>query len=40
MDADRDGDGYLVREELLQNVEEFYGSDDPGAPGNWLVGPL
>ena len=37
---DRDGDGYLVREELLKDVEEFFTSDDPNARGNWLVGPL
>jgi Ca2+-binding EF-hand superfamily protein len=37
---DRDGDGYLTREELLRNVDEFYGSDDPEAAGNWLVGPF
>ena len=37
---DRDHDGYITREELLKNVDEFYGSDDPEAPGNWLVGPF
>jgi Ca2+-binding EF-hand superfamily protein len=36
---DRDGDGYLLAEELLKAVEEFHLSDDPDAPGNWLVGP-
>jgi len=37
---DRDGDGFIDTEELLQNVEEFFYGDDPNAPGNWLVGPL
>jgi len=35
---DRDGNGYLAIEELMQNVKEFYG-DDPDAPGNWMAGP-
>jgi Ca2+-binding EF-hand superfamily protein len=37
---DRDGDGLIDTEELLQNVEEFFYGDDPNAPGTWLVGPL
>ncbi len=36
---DRDHDGFIRTEELLKNVEEFYMSEDPDAPGNWLVGP-
>jgi len=36
---DRDGDGYLSTEECLEAIEEFYLSDDPDAPGNWMVGP-
>ncbi len=36
---DRDGDGYLTVEECEQAAEEFYRSDDPDAPGNWLFGP-
>jgi Ca2+-binding EF-hand superfamily protein len=36
---DRDADGYIGKDELLKDVEEFYYSDDPAAPGNWLVGP-
>ena len=35
---DRDGDGYLTTAELAQNIEEFFVSDDPEAPGNWLLG--
>jgi Ca2+-binding EF-hand superfamily protein len=35
---DRDGNGYLTIEELMQNAKEFYG-DDPDAPGNWILGP-
>ena len=36
---DRNRDGYLTTDELLKNAEEFFLSDDPEAPGNWLVGP-
>jgi Ca2+-binding EF-hand superfamily protein len=36
---DRDGNGYITTEEFMKNVKEFYLSDDPDAPGNWLVGP-
>jgi len=36
---DRDGNGYITTEEFMKDVEEFYLSDDPDAPGNWLVGP-
>lgn len=36
---DRDGDGYLSTGECLKGVEEFFLSDDPDAPGNWLIGP-
>jgi juvenile hormone diol kinase len=35
---DRDANGYLSIEEMMQNAREFYG-DDPDAPGNWMVGP-
>ncbi len=37
---DRDGDGYVTREEIFQAVVEYYFSDDPEAPGNWLIGQL
>ncbi len=36
---DSNGDGYISHEEMLQAVREFYYSDDPDAPGNWLIGP-
>jgi Ca2+-binding EF-hand superfamily protein len=36
---DRNGDGYLTIEEGTQAAREFYLSDDPAAPGNWLFGP-
>ncbi len=36
---DRNRDGYLTTDELLQSAEEFFLSDDPEAAGNWLVGP-
>jgi len=35
---DRDANGYLSAEELLQAAREFLGSD-PDAPGNWMAGP-
>jgi hypothetical protein len=37
---DLDGDGYLTHDEISRSVEEFFYSDDPEAPGNWLVGPV
>jgi Ca2+-binding EF-hand superfamily protein len=37
---DRNGDGYLDVDEIVKAVEEFYLSDDPDAPGNWLLGPF
>jgi Ca2+-binding EF-hand superfamily protein len=36
---DRDGSGYLTVEGLMERIEEFYRSEDPDAPGNWLFGP-
>lgn len=35
---DSDGDGYLNPAEAYQRVEEFFVSDDPNAPGNWMFG--
>ncbi|MSP13431.1 MAG: hypothetical protein EXR62_10815 [Chloroflexi bacterium] len=37
---DRNGDGFLTRDEMMQNAVDFFTSDDPAAPGNWLVGPV
>lgn len=36
---DRDVDGYITVDEGIAAVREFYLSDDPNAPGNWLFGP-
>jgi len=36
---DRDGNGYLTTEEIMKVAKEFYLSDDPDAPGNWMAGP-
>ena len=36
---DLNRDGYLSREELFENLQEYYFSDDPNAPGNWFFGP-
>lgn len=37
---DHNGDGYLTHDEMSQGVEEYFYSDDPQAPGNWLGGPI
>lgn len=37
---DMNGDGHLTREEITKLVREFYLSNDPDAPGNWLIGPF
>jgi hypothetical protein len=37
---DLDRDGYLSREEIFQNMKEYYFTDDPNAPGNWFFGPF
>ncbi|EGJ32782.1 MULTISPECIES: EF-hand domain-containing protein [Moorena] len=36
---DLNGDGHLSKEEVLQHVHDFFYSDDPEAPGNWILGP-
>lgn len=35
---DLNGDGKLDKEEVLQHVRDFFYSDDPEAPGNWILG--
>lgn len=35
---DRDGSGYLSHEEMREAVQEYYFSEDPDAPGNWMTG--
>ncbi|GGO73337.1 EF-hand domain-containing protein [Nonomuraea cavernae] len=37
---DRAGRGVLTVDELVLAARQFYVSDDPGAAGNWLFGPL
>jgi Ca2+-binding EF-hand superfamily protein len=37
---DRDADGFITAEDLMNAVREFILSDDPHAPGNWLFGGL
>lgn len=34
---DRSGSGGISKEEWMVNLEEFYFSEDPEAPGNWLA---
>lgn len=36
---DRNEDGYLSREELFENMKEYYFTADANAPGNWFFGP-
>ena len=37
---DRRGRGGISRSDWMQNLEEFYYSEDPEAPGNWLAPPV
>ncbi|HEV8554982.1 MAG TPA: EF-hand domain-containing protein [Actinophytocola sp.] len=37
---DRNGDGYVTKEEYAQAISEFYKSDDQGAVGNLMAGQL
>lgn len=39
VELDADGDGVISRSELLEVSREFFRSDDPEAPGNFLFGP-
>lgn len=34
---DRNANGGIAKEEWMQNLEEYYFSEDPEAPGNWLT---
>jgi Ca2+-binding EF-hand superfamily protein len=36
---DLSGDGHLSRHAFIQLCTNFYISDDPNVPGNWLFGP-
>ncbi|MFD3520143.1 EF-hand domain-containing protein [Streptomyces sp. NPDC058653] len=38
--VDLDGDGHLGREEFARLWRQFWISDDPAEPGNWLCGRL
>jgi Ca2+-binding EF-hand superfamily protein len=37
---DQDGDGYVTENDFEQAHREFYFSDDPSAPGNYLAGEI
>jgi Ca2+-binding EF-hand superfamily protein len=37
---DADGDGYVTAFEFTEALREFYFSDDPDAPGNFMAGDL
>jgi hypothetical protein len=37
---DGDGDGYVAVEDFIQALRDFYFSDDPAAPGNFMAGDL
>jgi Ca2+-binding EF-hand superfamily protein len=34
---DRDGDGGITKAEWMADLEEYYYSEDPDAPGSWLA---
>ncbi|RJQ69607.1 calcium-binding protein [Pseudonocardiaceae bacterium YIM PH 21723] len=36
---DRDSSGTLTVQEISDAIREYYFSEDPAAPGNWLLGP-
>ncbi len=36
---DLNGDGGITKDELVELVQQFHGSDDPDAPGNLFFGP-
>jgi len=36
---DQDNDGFLTPGQLIQYLHDFYFSDDPEAPGNYMFGP-
>ncbi|MEV4800226.1 hypothetical protein AB0K18_09430 [Nonomuraea sp. NPDC049421] len=35
---DRDGSGYLARDEFPRSIGEYLTSHDVNAPGNWFLG--
>jgi len=37
---DRDEDGFINRDELVESIRDYYFSEDPDSTGNWLLGPL
>ncbi|MGI5270598.1 EF-hand domain-containing protein [Nonomuraea sp. CA-218870] len=37
---DTTGRGVLTVDELVAAARDFYAGEEPGAPGNWLFGPL
>ena len=36
---DLDSNGYIDKDEMFQHLQDFYESDDPEAPGNFIYGP-
>lgn len=38
--VDTDGDGWLSKDEYHQVVIDFFSSDDPDAPGTWMLGSI
>lgn len=37
---DTDSDGFMSRAEMIAASRDFFSSDDPSAPGNWLYGEI
>lgn len=37
---DKDGDGLITRDELVEAIRAFYFDESPDSPGHWLLGSL
>ncbi|HBB31578.1 MAG TPA: hypothetical protein DDZ80_30675 [Cyanobacteria bacterium UBA8803] len=37
---DLDGSGFIEKQELLRHLYDFFYSNNPEAPGNWILGPF
>ncbi|MSP12022.1 MAG: EF-hand domain-containing protein [Chloroflexi bacterium] len=35
---DRNDNGFITKKEMMLNMEEYFMSEAPEAPGNWLFG--
>lgn len=37
---DKDNDGFITANELVESIRGYYLDDSPDSPGHWLLGPL